>query len=586
MRAVAPAVVAALLLVACGGQSLPNSVEPGTTVTVGWSQSLSGTNPALAGATRGDRDVAAMTRSRFATTVDGGVSVDESFGSVAVVDPEEFVVRYDLTEPSWSDGIPLDAADLMLAWAAGSNALTPPDFEPERDDDGAVELPPATPWFDAVRTGLGASQDVPRFDEFDRWVEVPFGGPVEDWQTALDVAVPAHVVGGLALGLSDPMEAKQAVLTAIVEHDLDTLRDIAEAWNRGFDVGTSSDVPAELLLSSGPYRVVQVDQSRPDAQRVRLGVNLSYTGATTGTYENVELTQTPVSDRLEQVGRTLDVVQVSPSDSNWTRIRDLERVDYSTSASHDGSYWALVLRTDAGDFRFPAAREAFFAAVPRADVARAGAGRWAAEQTETSALMFQPGTSGYDIALEDAGFRGRYDLDDSDAIEAREAAGLDAGTEVCVLHDSGSSWASAALEALAAGVTERGWSITDCGTDDVAAARSDDGWDAVLVRLPVPRTAAELASLWGSDGARSWSRVQDEERDELVARLAAEPDAYAARDLRVQIEATLVEDAVALPLAMSLTLAVAGRDVTGVSLRSGTVAPLTSGVTDWGIDPG
>src|SRR5699024_1220758 len=124
----------ALALVACGAP-LPDSVVAGSSTTVGWTHTLTSTNPATsAGTEPGNQDLAVMTRGQFARTVEGVTELDESFGTATITDPETFTVRYDLAETDWSDGIPLDTADLMLAWAAGTGILAQ-----ERSDDAAVE---------------------------------------------------------------------------------------------------------------------------------------------------------------------------------------------------------------------------------------------------------------------------------------------------------------------------------------------------------------------------------------------------------------------------------------------------------------
>src|SRR5699024_11883413 len=140
----------------------------------------------------------------------------------------------------------VDAADLTLPRAAGANALTAPakaeedtggkgddpgaDGEPAdnapADDEPADGQPAAQ--FDSVPTGLTASEQISDYDEFGRWIDVRFAHPVIDWQTALDVAVPAHVAGELAFGIADPMEAKQAIIAAITSPDTETVAALAE----------------------------------------------------------------------------------------------------------------------------------------------------------------------------------------------------------------------------------------------------------------------------------------------------------------------------------------------------------------------
>lgn len=582
------ACVLALVLAGCA-TPLPDSIAAGSAATVGWTGRLTGTNTAsVDGATAGNLDVAALTRGQFAENVDGAAVIDESFGTATVTNPETFTVRYDLAEPTWSDGIPVDAADLMLAWAAGSNAVVPPETEEDVDEENEDEAePPFT--FESVTTGLTVSEQISDYDQFDRWIEIRFDHPVVDWQTALDVAVPAHVVGQLAFDLEDPMEAKQAVLAAIEDRDTDAMAAIAEVWNTGFTLpeGDGSNVPENLLLSNGPYQISQVDQRNTDAQVVSLEPNREYDGNAQPELEQVDLAQTPRSELLSQLGSSLDVVEVTPTEENWERVRDLERVDYGVTNAHDGTMWALVLRADRGEFSWRNARRAFMRAVQRDQVVTPAAGQWRSVYQSTDSMLFAPGGEGYDIAQEDSGLRERIGGGADDAAQARDEIGVDSGARVCVLYDTADPFASAAYRALRSGVAEAGWDVRDCGTDDVdTAVQENTRWHAVLTRVPIPQTPAQIAAQWGSDGNSSLSGVQNTDRDELIGQLARAADNYEARDLRVQIETTIVDDAVAVPLVTQPTLAVSDRSIGGVQPRPGGTASLTSGIVDWKVGGG
>lgn len=582
------ACVLALVLAGCA-TPLPDSIAAGSAATVGWTGRLTGTNTAsVDGATAGNLDVAALTRGQFAENVDGAAVIDESFGTATVTNPETFTVRYDLAEPTWSDGIPVDAADLMLAWAAGSNAVVPPETEEDVDEENEDEAePPFT--FESVTTGLTVSEQISDYDQFDRWIEIRFDHPVVDWQTALDVAVPAHVVGQLAFDLEDPMEAKQAVLAAIEDRDTDAMAAIAEVWNTGFTLpeGDGSNVPENLLLSNGPYQISQVDQRNTDAQVVSLEPNREYDGNAQPELEQVDLAQTPRSELLSQLGSSLDVVEVTPTEENWERVRDLERVDYGVTNAHEGTMWALVLRADRGEFSWRNARRAFMRAVQRDQVVTPAAGQWRSVYQSTDSMLFAPGGEGYDIAQEDSGLRERIGGGADDAAQARDEIGVDSGARVCVLYDTADPFASAAYRALRSGVAEAGWDVRDCGTDDVdTAVEENTRWHAVLTRVPIPQTPAQIAAQWGSDGNSSLSGVQNTDRDELIGQLARAADNYEARDLRVQIETTIVDDAVAIPLVTQPTLAVSDRSIGGVQPRPGGTASLTSGIVDWKVGGG
>ncbi|QYJ05585.1 hypothetical protein KUV85_07885 [Nocardioides panacisoli] len=547
---------------------LPASVSEGSTVTVGWSGTLTSANAAVAtGATQGNREVASLTRGRFARADGGEIAPDEGFGRVEVIDPdpESFTVRYDLAETAWSDGIPVDGADLMLAWAAGSNALAPDAF-----DSGPGDLTTST--------------EVPELDEFDRRIDVRFDAPVRDWHTALDVAAPAHVVGMAALGIDDPMEAKQAVITAIDDGDADDLAAIAEEWNTGFELDPgAAELPERLTVSSGPYRLDTVEED--DAgDRVRLVVNREYDGSTPPTYEAIELAPAGATRGLEQIGDGLDVVQVSPTEENFSAVRALERRDHQVATTHQGALWALLLRTDRGVFRSPEARLAFLRTVPRSDLRSAGAGAWSEAYAASDSLLFDPESSGYTVATEDAGLRQALNGSESEAAVERDRAGVPAGTTVCVLHDSREPFAGRAVQALRTAIaeSESGWRVRGCGAKgaDTAAQRRTD-WQAVLTRIPIPESPRELAAQWGSDAPIASDTETAAQRDRILTELARTADPYVARDLRVALETLVVSDAVAVPLATDPVVTVTDREVEGVQPASGRSATLLSGAAGW-----
>ncbi|WP_105566205.1 ABC transporter substrate-binding protein [Microbacterium halophytorum] len=568
------AAVLALTLTACGGAPLPASVVPDSSATVAWSHGgLTTLNAALStGVTGGDLDVAQLTRAQFARERQGEVTTDPAFGEATISDDsgDGLTVRYDLAEPVWSDGIALDAADLLLAWAAGSGALA---------GEGG-------PGFASAANGLRQSTTTPTFDEFGRWVEVEFDAPVVDWQTAIDVAVPAHVVGRIALGLDDPMVAKKAVIDAITQRDADALTRIALAWNEGFAVGDGSSPAAELSLSSGPFRIEEVTGAAGAGdQRVQLVANGEYAGEPFPAYERIVLQQASDLDPTTQLGTEFDVMQVRPDAADFDAVQELERDDYGRAVSNRGQMWALVARVDGSPSRSmladPDARRAFLAAVPAGEVVAEAAGPWSTDYAPTSSMVFPPGTDGYDIAVEDAGRAEALSVD-GNADDARRAAEVPRGARVCVLYDTGVPFAGRAFEALRDLVGESGWSATDCGSDDPLGVVENGGaFDAALVRLPVPIEPRDLRAQWGSDSPLNISGATSGKRDALIDELERTTDAYDARDTRVEIEKTIVDQLVSVPLAMDPVITLSDRDVEGVQPSSGTPDGLVAGATGW-----
>ena len=556
--------VASLALVATGcSGDLPASVEEGTEVAVAWTNTLTSTNPAnAASVTDGNLDIASVTRGAFGTLVDDTVEMDETFGKVTMEgDDKQPRVRYDLAKPTWSDGVPIDTADLMLGWAASSGYFSNPK---EGSSDGTVD-------FGGVTTGLTKSAYIPEIDEGARAIEVPLVVPVVDWQTALNVAVPAHVVGQKALKIEDPIEAKVAVENAIEESDTAKLTRIAEAWKTMFTVAEDGKASEDALLSSGPYKVSKISAGE-GGQEVDLEANPEYAGEAKPTYEQVRLTPAG-ADALDSLGEKVDVVQVAPTKGNRKQVRDLERRDYGVATANDGTMWALTLRTDRGVFKRKETRTSYLRAVPRGDISEGGAGDWAEAYEATDVVLFPPGGEGYQIATEDSGFNTKFG--------ASEDAKAPRGARVCISYDKSSAFASGAYDAIANAVDDEGWSTADCGVSSADKLLSGSRWDAVLARIPIPQTPEEITAQWGTKGSRNATGGGDRERDRLINELARTADPYEARDVRVEIEKSLVRDSIVVPIVMNPTVTVIDKKVDSVRPRSGQVAPLVSTVVEW-----
>ena len=555
------ALLVAATLTACA-PTLPATVVPGSEITVGWTGAFTSAN-AAASPTPGTIAIAEAIRGEFGDLVDGEFVADESFGVATIVADDPFTVRYDLAEPAWSDGIPLDAADLLLGWAAASGFFDPQD---------ATE---------AGEPGTDAVARVPDVDEFDRSIDVTFEQPIIGWQQAVAVPVPAHVIARHAFGIDDAMQAKQAVIRAIQDDDRTALDEISEAWNEGFEV-SGDEIGTDVLLSSGPFLIEDVGDEE-GGQSVALVPNPAYRGAVTPLVSRIDL-EPPGDHPIADLGSRLDIAILAPTTADRGLIRELERKDFTVNTSHDGTAWSLQLNP-VGVFASQPARVAFLRAASAAPMVERGSGLWSAAYTGTASMVSAPGSRAYDIVNEDSGFAVALGTPADDPALEREAAGVPGGSAVCVLFDRASEFAAGAFAALRDSAAESGWDIVDCGSDDVGGALAQRGWDAVIARGPIPQTPEQIAAQWGSGGTESLTGNADAARDELIAQYARTTDVYEAREVLAQIEATIVQAAVALPLAVSPLVTVIDRGVTGVATPDGDAARLIRGAAQWGVAP-
>ncbi|WP_347756663.1 ABC transporter substrate-binding protein [Agrococcus sp. ProA11] len=547
-----------------------------------WTGELTSVNAASTqGATSGNRDVAAMTRGAFAVIDDAGeVREDPTFGTATIIDESPFTVRYDLADGvRWSDGVPVDAADLMLGWAAASNALSTRDLAIDalRGVDGALDLPEDAVWFDVADAGGMQHASAAVRDDWARSVDVEFSQPIPEWRLALEVAVPAHLLGQRVLGIADPMEAKQALLDALDRADPLVLGQVAAAWSSLTIDPLAPD--AELLLSSGPYRVEAMQHGR-----VELVANDAYVGAQGAAIERIAL-QPVADDRAALAGLTageLDVATIARTDADSAQLRDLERDDAALVSHSFGVRWELALRADRAPLQSVEARTSLLQSVDRRGAIEAAHGEGGQDAAATTdSMLFRADTRVYGYALEDAGFGERFgDTDPEAAAMLRESMAIASGTEICVRFDRAEAFAAAFVAAMRAPAAEAGWAVRDCGVDDLVAGLEQDDWNAVLHMTPVPSDVAEISERWRGGGITA---AASPERDALLDEALATADQDALEETLLELETSLVADALLLPIVEPERLTIARADVRGVTPRPGPAA-LTWNAWEWSID--
>ena len=205
VAALATLVVAAVALSACTG-----TVAKGSTVRVAVSQPFSSYN------------------------------AKTSFGTYQVISREPFRVRYTVRDGrKWSDGAAVDGADILLSWAANSDALNTPGFDsanyPDPDSGRYTKpFPAGVLHFDGFSgNGLPLVTKTPVIGDDGRSLTLTYDHPFVDWELVFGVGLPAHVVAERALGIEGPTRAKEALVTAIQKDDT------AKPAERGCREGTA-----------------------------------------------------------------------------------------------------------------------------------------------------------------------------------------------------------------------------------------------------------------------------------------------------------------------------------------------------------
>lgn len=464
-RAAIPAAIALAAIVALAGCQTPEpDPVPASAAAVNTFGSFTSANPrTVHGRTTANADVGVLTGAGFGWLDPTGAFVeDRSFGTAEVVDDEPFTVRYTLADAAvWSDGVAIDASDLLLSWAALR-------LDVDAGEGGFEHVPGGA---------LAGTPSTIEADEGDRSVEVRFDRPVAGWRTALMATIPAHVAAARALGApdDDPDAGKLAVRAAVEDEDPDALAALAAVWNTGYDfVGTPDD--PSLLVAAGPYVVRAVS-----AEAVELTANPEYRGDRAPGIASITVRTLPDSATAvaELAAGRLDVARIGVLGA----VQDaaaIAGVTTSLAASSRTEYLALEatapLHPALLDDGF---RRALLAVVPRQQIVETVLASFETDPVPTDSWVSGRFDPGYAELVEGNGSEDVLDLTPDEA--ASLVAAAPAPAEVCVLYDPSSARRAVAFGMLRDAAAAVGIAVTDCSRPDWRAVIGTPGaYDAVL----------------------------------------------------------------------------------------------------------
>ncbi|MBU4214406.1 MAG: ABC transporter substrate-binding protein [Cellulomonas sp.] len=593
------------LVLALGGCTSDASTQRQTTATVAVSYPFGSLNAATAvGRTPGSTLVRGLTHVGF-TTLDaaGDVVADTSFGTVEKISDAPLTVRYTIAEgASWSDGTPVTGADLLLEWAARSGQLdeTVPTLGADGSLADASSLDDLVS-FAATSPALVHAPATPSFDA--RSLTLVYDQPVADWQVALDVNLPAHVIGRLALdsapapaptasvaapslGVVSPTASgaesgaastpgatpastdwAAAVADAIVHVDRSALVAISRTWRTAADAGSlATDLAA--AVSDGPYVITSVD---PDNQVV-LTRNRAYTGAAPARFASVmvrsdlaPLDQVSAlgSDKVDVVAPvdTSDVRAALAGIGGATVVDGADRVLQLQVGEKSGGAFDPASYPADGAASATAARAAFLGSLDRAALAAAAGA--APSDTVFAQVGVPSATSAPSATAAAASGRATGAVPGASAVPVR------------LLVDTGDPVRAALVQTITTQAATAGFAVTVVDTTDLATtlwSRPTD-WDVALV--PVSQGELPVASVlarWRSGGATNVTGHADAALDAVLDRAGTSIDPAAARALLAQGQTALDGAAVVLPLVSQPVLAATDPDGHGPTI-TGLTAP-------------
>lgn len=583
---VALALVSVVSVVA--GCTATERVIERSSVTIAHSESFSSLN---AQTSYGNRDInnaiRTLTSSGFTYYDDTPELVrDESFGTMTVDGYDPLTITYSVNDDvRWSDGVEVDSADLLLAWAANSGALNTRGFDDEEyvGENGQYteDFPSDVVYFDGQHnSGLDRVTSVPRVGADERSVTLRYDEFFADWQLAFSVGVPAHVVGARAWGMDDPLDAKDAVVEAIQNQDQERLAELSRAWNNAFNF-TSTPDDESLLVSNGPYVVSDI----VEGERVELEPNPEYTGDRRPVIENVivETIADPLASVQALGAGAVDVIAPQPSAEVVDALLALD--DVSVLSGSRAGYEHIDLQfTDSksGHFDDPLVREAFLEVLPRQQIVDELIRPLQEDAVVTMSHVFAPGTEAYARSVESNGSAEYAEVDVAAAKQLLADAGV-SSPEVCILFSSANPRRVQEFQLIRESAAEAGFSVTDCSQPDIIPVLGAAGtYDAALFGWTVDNlsTSTPYSIFHSTEGINNLNGYANPEVDELLDTLAGLTDDGEREEILASIDELLWADAYGAPLYHFPAVTAHNTAVEGVS-----PSPLAPGlfwnVWDW-----
>jgi len=479
-----------------------------------------------------------------------------SFGTYELVSEDPLTVTYTVSEDAkWSDGQPVDAADLLLHWAALSRALDTPDFDPgDYTDPDTGEFTESFPtdvvYFDSGATptsGLGLVSETPEVSDDGRSITMVYNEPFVDWELAfasVGSMLPAHIVAKKSLGIDDNAEAAQAVVDAIQNEDQEALASLSAFWNSGFNFTEMPEDP-DLVVASGPYQIADYVAD----QFVTLKANPEYAGENTPNIEEITIRFIP--DPLAAVqaleNGEVDIIQPQATADITTALEGIDGITVDTSLG--GTYEHVDLQFDQGKnpeniFSNPKVREAFMKVIPRQEIVDTLIKPIIGDAAIVrNSQIFVPGAEGYDESVEQNGSSAYAEVD----IEGAKALLAESGvtdTSVCILYASNNPRRVNEFALIQASAAQAGFTVTDCGSEQWGGLLGTPGaYDASLFGWQSTSLGVTNSlPTFETGGINNLNFYSSSTVDEVVAQLNTEFDEQKKIDLQIELDKALWSD--------------------------------------------
>ncbi|MGO4533959.1 ABC transporter family substrate-binding protein [Leifsonia sp. 2MCAF36] len=545
VSAVAVAGVAALALSACttSGSTSNSSAAKGGTVTVAVVNDFTSFNSQTPQGNLDTNGQVGYLNGSYGTGfqyIDNNYKIvhDDKFGTFEKTSDSPLTVKYTLNkDDKWSDGQPVTADDMILAWAIASGHYDSAKFS----DSGDVTS--GTQYFQIAGSTAGIdATDFPTVSNDNRTITLKYATPYVDWELVNPIAQPAHIVAKKA-GLSSAADLTK-LLKGLPKGDpanpqpVDpTLKKAADFVNTGYDV-TAFPTDKDLLVSSGPFVV----SSWTPGQSLTMTQNKYYAGGLKPSVDKIVFRIIPDANAQVTALQNGEVDIINPQASADT-ISALKQTSAKILTGAQASYDHLDLNFGSPVFADPKVREAFLKTIPRQQILDSIVTPVDPKAKVLDSQIFLPNQEQYAGSVKQNGSDkfAKVDIDGAKALLAG------ATPTVRILYNTNNPNRVDEFQAISASAAKAGIKVVDAGSPDWSKLLPGGNYDASLFGWISPGAGTtQLPQVFASQGGGNYNRYQG--TNDLALKSQTTLDKDALTKIEYQIDKQSFADGYGLPL--------------------------------------
>ena len=570
VSAVAVAGVAALALSACttSGSTSTSSAAKGGTVTVAVVNDFTSFNSQTPQGNLDTNGQVGYLNGSYGTGfqyIDNNYKIvhDDKFGTFEKTSDDPLTVKYTLNkDDKWSDGEPVTADDMILAWAIASGHYDSAKF----DDEGNVTS--GTQYFQIAGSTAGVdATDFPEVSNDNRTITLKYSTPYVDWELVNPIAQPAHIVAKKA-GLSSAADLTK-LLKGLPKGDPanpapadPTLKKAADFVNTGYDV-TAFPTDKDLLVSSGPFVV----SSWTPGQSLTMTPNKYYAGGLKPNVDKIVFRIIPDANAQVTALQNGEVDIINPQASADT-ITALKQTSAKILTGAQASYDHLDLNFKSPVFADAKVREAFLKTIPRQQILDSIVTPVDSKAKVLNSQIFLPNQEQYEGSVKQNG-SDKYDKVD---IEGAKALLAGATPSIRILYNTNNPNRVDEFQSIQASAAKAGIKVVDAGSPDWSKLLPGGDYDASLFGWISPGAGTtQLPQVFASQGGGNYNGYTG--TNDLALKSQTTLDKDELTKIEYQIDKQTFADGYGLPLFQLPGVFAATNRVEGVKYNGGQSGP-------------